>query len=138
MQGLSSIKAKISEMASISLKMWELTYKTFMEHDLNLLFSVLEDKITRVQINGDVSTGRIFRDSIFATCHCEGAKRLRGEAEANSQPRNTRFLRFARNRLRNPFLRLLRPLHKKCTPAFPIRRGAGARNDTNLDSNDGR
>jgi len=42
--------------------------------------------------------------------HCEeGEARLRGEAEANSQPRNTRFLRFARNRLRNPCkARLLR------------------------------
>jgi len=44
MQNLNSIKKDISEMAGLALKMWEETFKTFMEHDLDLLSKVLEDE----------------------------------------------------------------------------------------------
>jgi len=37
-----------------------------------------------------------------STVPCE-EERLRGEVEANQQPREPGFLRFARNRLRNPY-----------------------------------
>jgi phosphate:Na+ symporter len=44
MQGLSEIKPKISQMAGLCLKMWQLSYQAFMEHDLDLLARVLEEE----------------------------------------------------------------------------------------------
>jgi phosphate:Na+ symporter len=44
MQDLNSIKKNIAEMAALALKMWEGTYQTFMEHDLELLSKVLDDE----------------------------------------------------------------------------------------------
>jgi phosphate:Na+ symporter len=44
MQDLNSIKAKISDMSSLALKMLQNTFRAFMDHDLVLLSSVLEDE----------------------------------------------------------------------------------------------
>ncbi|MBU0502780.1 MAG: PhoU domain-containing protein [Candidatus Omnitrophota bacterium] len=44
MEQLNEIRNKIIEMAKLSLKMWQTTFQTFMEHDLDLLAKVLEDE----------------------------------------------------------------------------------------------
>jgi phosphate:Na+ symporter len=44
MQNLSSIKIKIVQMAKTALSMWELTFKAFMEHDLDLVPQILENE----------------------------------------------------------------------------------------------
>lgn len=44
MADLDTIKDKVVEMASLALKMWQTTFETFMEHDLDLLAKVLEDE----------------------------------------------------------------------------------------------
>jgi phosphate:Na+ symporter len=44
MQDLNSIKAKISDMSSLALKMLQNTFRAFMDHDLELLSAVLEDE----------------------------------------------------------------------------------------------
>ena len=44
MENLNLIKNKISQMASLSLKMWETTFRAFMEHDLALVSVVLDDE----------------------------------------------------------------------------------------------
>jgi len=41
MQSLNSVKAKIAQMARLSLEMWQITHQTFMEHDLDLMPGVL-------------------------------------------------------------------------------------------------
>jgi phosphate:Na+ symporter len=44
MAGLSEIRPEISRMAGLCLKMWQLTYQAFMEHDLDLLAQVLKEE----------------------------------------------------------------------------------------------
>jgi len=44
MANLNNIKIKISEMAKLTLKMWQITFEAFMEHDLDLLSDVLTDE----------------------------------------------------------------------------------------------
>lgn len=44
MLDLNSIKKKISEMGKLAFKMWQTTFQTFMEHDLDLLSGVLTDE----------------------------------------------------------------------------------------------
>lgn len=44
MADLNIIKGKVVDMASLALKMWQTTFETFMEHDLDLLSKVLEDE----------------------------------------------------------------------------------------------
>jgi phosphate:Na+ symporter len=44
MADLGTIKGKVVGMASLALKMWQTTFETFMEHDLDLLAKVLEDE----------------------------------------------------------------------------------------------
>ncbi len=44
MEQLNEIRNKIIEMAKLSLKMWQTTFQTFMEHDLDLLAEVLKDE----------------------------------------------------------------------------------------------
>lgn len=44
MPDLNNIKGKIAEMAKLALRMWQVTFQAFMEHDLGLLASVLEEE----------------------------------------------------------------------------------------------
>ncbi len=51
MQDLNDIKKKIVVMSKLSLTMWRLTFKAFMEHDLDLLSNVLgeENKLNNLE-----------------------------------------------------------------------------------------
>lgn len=44
MQDLNSIKTKIAEMSSLTLGMWQNTFQAFMDHDMDVLSSVLKDE----------------------------------------------------------------------------------------------
>lgn len=44
MEGLNKIKEKISDMAQISLDMWRVTHRTFMEHDEDLIPGILDNE----------------------------------------------------------------------------------------------
>lgn len=44
MQDLNEIRSKIAEMAKLTLSMWQVTFRAFMEHDLELLAAVLEEE----------------------------------------------------------------------------------------------
>jgi len=44
MPDLNNIKSRIAEMAKLALSMWQVTFQAFMEHDLDLLASVLEEE----------------------------------------------------------------------------------------------
>lgn len=44
MQDLNSIKTKIAEMSSLTLGMWQNTFRAFMDHDMDVLSSVLKDE----------------------------------------------------------------------------------------------
>lgn len=51
MQELNNIKKKIADMSELALKMWQMTYQAFMEHDLDLLSKVLgeENKLNNLE-----------------------------------------------------------------------------------------
>lgn len=44
MNDLTSVKRKVAEMARLALKMWQRTFASFMEHDLEILALVLADE----------------------------------------------------------------------------------------------
>jgi len=44
MQDINSLKVEIAGMASLTLKMWQNTFRAFMDHDMHMLGSVLEDE----------------------------------------------------------------------------------------------
>ncbi len=44
MQELIEVKAKIAGMSRLALAMWQMTFKSFMEHDLDTLSKVLDDE----------------------------------------------------------------------------------------------
>lgn len=44
MADLAAIKLRIAEMANLALKMWKMTFQTFMDHDLDLLSAVLTEE----------------------------------------------------------------------------------------------
>ncbi|MCX5711482.1 MAG: hypothetical protein NTY47_00185, partial [Candidatus Omnitrophica bacterium] len=43
-ENFCNIKKKVAEMAKLALSMWQMTFQTFMDHDLDLLAKVLEDE----------------------------------------------------------------------------------------------
>lgn len=44
MPELNTIKAKITEMSKLALKMWQTTHLTFIEHDADLISPILQDE----------------------------------------------------------------------------------------------
>lgn len=40
----NSIKVQVAEMAALALKMWKMTFQTFMEHDADLIEGILKDE----------------------------------------------------------------------------------------------
>lgn len=43
-ENFCNIKKKVANMAELALSMWQMTFKAFMDHDLELLAKVLEDE----------------------------------------------------------------------------------------------
>ncbi|MCX5710420.1 MAG: hypothetical protein NT060_00375 [Candidatus Omnitrophica bacterium] len=44
MDDLNNIKNKIKDMSKLALKMWQMTHRTFMEHNADLIPGILEDE----------------------------------------------------------------------------------------------
>jgi len=55
MQDFESVKTKIAEMAGQALEMWKLTHEAFMEHDLDILASVLAKENTLNQFEKEIT-----------------------------------------------------------------------------------
>jgi len=54
-QDLNSIKHRIGEMAKLALGMWQNTYQAFMEHDMDLLASVLKKEHTLNELEKEIT-----------------------------------------------------------------------------------
>jgi len=59
MENLSSLKIKIAAMAKVALGMWQLAYKTFMEHDLDLLSSALKEEARLNDLEKELTSGLV-------------------------------------------------------------------------------
>ncbi|MFH1398388.1 MAG: PhoU domain-containing protein [Candidatus Omnitrophota bacterium] len=59
MADLETIKGEVVKMAFLTLKMWQTTFKTFMEHDLDLLAEVLKDEDRLNNYEKEINTGLI-------------------------------------------------------------------------------
>lgn len=59
MQELNEIKKKIAGMSRLAFSMWRLTYQTFMEHDLDLLSSVLKEENKLNNLEQEITTDLI-------------------------------------------------------------------------------
>lgn len=44
MQDLNNLKLEVAKMSSLTLKMWRNTFRAFMDHDMKMISSVLEDE----------------------------------------------------------------------------------------------
>jgi len=56
MQNLADIKTGIAQMAALALKMWKTTFRTFMEHDADLVSGILEDENRVNQAEKELTT----------------------------------------------------------------------------------
>jgi len=59
MANFNEIKKEIAGMSQLALKMWEATYLTFMEHDLDLLAIVLLDEETLNNLEKKITTALV-------------------------------------------------------------------------------
>lgn len=59
MENLSSLKIKIASMSKIALGMWQLVYKTFMEHDLDLLALALKEETKLNDLEKELTSGLV-------------------------------------------------------------------------------
>ena len=59
MQDLNSLKVKIADMSSLVLKMWQNTFRTFMDHDMELLSSVLDDEHKLNDLEKEITEGLV-------------------------------------------------------------------------------
>jgi phosphate:Na+ symporter len=59
MENLNSFKIKIAAMAKIALRMWQLTYRGFMEHDLELLAEALKEETKLNDLEKELTSGLV-------------------------------------------------------------------------------
>ena len=56
MNDLNSVKAKLKRMSKLALKMWQMTHRTFMEHNAELISGILEDENQLNNIEKEIAT----------------------------------------------------------------------------------
>lgn len=59
MQDINSLKVNISEMSKLVLRMWQVTFRTFMENDSDLISGILEDEDRVNELEKEITTGLI-------------------------------------------------------------------------------
>ena len=59
MQDLYSVKKKVAEMSQLTLRMWQHSYQAFMEHDLDIVASVLEDETRLNEMEKELTSSLI-------------------------------------------------------------------------------
>jgi len=59
MQDLYSVKKKVAEMSQLTLRMWQRSYQAFMEHDLDIVASVLEDEARLNEMEKELTSSLI-------------------------------------------------------------------------------
>jgi len=55
MDDLNNIKNKLKEMSKLALKMWQMTHRTFMEHNADLIPEILEDENNLNNMEKDIA-----------------------------------------------------------------------------------
>jgi len=55
MDDLNNIKNKLKDMSKLALKMWQMTHRTFMEHNADLIPGILEDENSLNNMEKDIA-----------------------------------------------------------------------------------
>jgi phosphate:Na+ symporter len=55
MDDLNNIKNKLKDMSKLALKMWQMTHRTFMEHNADLIPAILEDENSLNNMEKDIA-----------------------------------------------------------------------------------
>ena len=61
----SPIKNRITDMAKIARSMWEMTHRTFMEHDAGLMPGILEDEKRLNDMEKEITSALVFKAKLI-------------------------------------------------------------------------